>query len=131
MVVLDTTFLIHFLKNKQNALAKAKSLGVEVSTTRLNIFEFLIGVYYEKDVETEKMFGIFNDFLDSIRILELDATSADTAAKISVDLRRKGLTVKDNDILIAAIALTNGEETIITQNTKDFSKIKGIKADGY
>ena len=39
MVVLDTTFIIHFLKNKENALQKLK-INEPVYTTRLNIFKF-------------------------------------------------------------------------------------------
>ena len=131
MVVLDTTFIIHFLNNKKNAIEKANTFSEPVSTTRLNVFEVLVGIHSKKSEETENALLFFNDFLYSVKVLELDQKSAELAARISAELNRKGQTVYDNDILIAAIALTNNENTIITENVKDFSKIKGLKIEKY
>ena len=130
MVVLDTTFLIHFLRNKKSAVEKAKKLK-EASTTRINIFEVLVGIYNKKTEKQDNELVVFYNFIEALKILELDAKSADTAARISAGLRQKGETVTETDILIAAIALTNGEEEILTQNTKDFSKIPDIRIEKY
>ncbi|MBI5227100.1 type II toxin-antitoxin system VapC family toxin [Candidatus Micrarchaeota archaeon] len=131
MVVLDTTFIIHFLKNKQSALRKVKTLSSDVFTTRINVFEVLVGIYFQKSDVKEKELKIFYAFLDSITILELDATSTDGAARISAELKQKGQDVNETDALIAAIALTNGENVIITENVKHFSRIPGITAENY
>ena len=131
MVVLDTTFLIHFLKKKQNAIMKAKLLPKDAATTRINVFEILVGIYLKKSEERETALKIFYDFLDSITVLELDAKSTDEAARISAELRQKGETVTEADVLIAAIALVNGKKTIVTENTAHFSKIPGIIVEGY
>ncbi len=131
MVVLDSTFIIHFLKNNRNAIEKAKVFSEPIYTTRLNVFEILKGIYLAEESQAEKELTTFNSFLQGIAILELDAKSANQAAKIFAELNKQGKTVQDSDVLIAAIALANGENSIITQNVKDFAKIPRIKAEGY
>jgi len=131
VVVLDTTFIVELLNNKQRALYKAKVLSSPTRTTRLNVYEILVGIYHKNTSEVDKALEIFNDFLSGVEVLELDSRSTDQAARISAELRRRGNMVADNDVLIAGIALANGENVILTQNTKDFSKIKGIKVESY
>ena len=48
------------------------------------------------------------------------------SAHIYVELRKKGFTVGDDDIFIAAFCLLNGY-TLVTRNTKDFENIAGLK----
>ena len=48
------------------------------------------------------------------------------AAVIYADLRKNGFTVNDADILIAAFCIVNNY-TLITDNTKDFVNISGLK----
>ncbi|MBI4406717.1 type II toxin-antitoxin system VapC family toxin [Candidatus Micrarchaeota archaeon] len=131
MVVLDSTFIIHFFKNKRSAIEKAKAFPEPVCTTRLNVFEILKGIYSAEEPQTGKELTTFNSFLQSIRILELDVKSANEAAKICAALNKQGKTMQDSDVLIAAIALANDESTIVTQNVRDFAKIPGIKVEGY
>lgn len=131
MVVLDTTFIIHFLRNGKNAVEKSRSLPGPVCTTRINVFEVLIGIYSQKAERQGVALETFNAFLGSLNVLELDATSADEAARISAELNKKGQTVHASDILIAAIALANKEDAILTQNVKDFSRIGALKVETY
>jgi len=48
------------------------------------------------------------------------------SAHIYVELRKKGFTVGDDDIFIAAFCLLNGY-TLVTRNTKDFENIAGLQ----
>ncbi|MFH1247462.1 MAG: type II toxin-antitoxin system VapC family toxin [Candidatus Micrarchaeota archaeon] len=131
MVVLDSTFIIHFLKNKRNAIEKAKTFHEPIFTTRLNVFEILKGIYSSEGLRVEKELAVFNSFLQGITVLELDVRSANQAANIFAELNKQGKTVQDGDILIAAIALANGENAIITENVRDFSKVRGVKIEIY
>jgi len=45
--------------------------------------------------------------------------------KIKNDLERKGNIIGPNDLLIASIAISNNL-TLVTNNTKEFSRIKGL-----
>jgi len=46
-------------------------------------------------------------------------------------MEKKGQTIPDRDILIGAISLSKGEQTIVTRNAKDFARIPGIKVITY
>ena len=131
MVVVDSTFLIHFLRNDTRATTKATNFSEQIFTTRINVFEILIGVYNKKSEQRERALTAFYALLDSITVLELDARSANEAARLSAELNKIGETVEKADMLIAAIALSNEEHTIITANAKDFLKIPGIKVESY
>lgn len=48
------------------------------------------------------------------------------SAYIYVELRKKGFTVGDDDIFVAAFCLLNGY-TLVTRNTKDFENIAGLR----
>ena len=48
------------------------------------------------------------------------------SSHIYVDLRKKGFTVGDDDIFIAAFCLLN-DYTLVTRNTKDFENIAGLQ----
>ncbi len=131
MVVLDTTFIIHFLKNKQATIEKMRDFSSPLYTTRLNVFEVLVGIHRKGQDQVETALSAFNMFLEGISILELDQKSTEIGARIYAELDKNGETVQHKDVLIAAIALANGETSIITQNVKDFAKIPGIKVEGY
>ncbi len=131
MVILDTTFIIRFLKNKQNAVEKMQQISRALYTTQLNVFEVLIGIHRKGQAQEEMALSTFNIFLSKISILELDKKSTEIAAKICAELDKTGKTVQHKDVLIAAIALANGENSIVTQNVKDFIKIPRIKVERY
>ncbi|MBI5051630.1 hypothetical protein HZC08_02615, partial [Candidatus Micrarchaeota archaeon] len=51
MVVLDSTFIIHFLKNKKNAVDRIRAASEPIATTRINVFEILVGIYSKRTEE--------------------------------------------------------------------------------
>ncbi len=69
--------------------------------------------------------------LSSFVILEMNEEGAKMFGEILSTLEKKGQTIPDRDILIGAISLSKGEETIITRNGKDFARIPGLKVITY
>jgi tRNA(fMet)-specific endonuclease VapC len=59
-------------------------------------------------------------------IFELNAEDADIAAKIRVDLERRGLPIGEYDVLIAAQAIRT-KSKIVTHNRKHFSLVEGLE----
>lgn len=66
----------------------------------------------------------------AVPVLDLKKDSSSRAGLIYADLRKKGQALDPTDCMIAAIALENNE-TLLTRNEKHFSKIKGLKIEGY
>jgi len=76
-------------------------------------------------VSADKKKAVYNMFLQDCKIAEMDVSSWKRAEEIYENLYRKGFTVGELDILIAAYCL-NYNYTIVTNNIKDFENIDGL-----
>ena len=130
MICLDSDFVIDFLRHKEIAVLKLKSLnGEKVVSTEVNYFEVLYGVF-DKDQVSQKELSLVQAFFASIPNLGLNHSSAYAAAEIATNLEKSGLQIELNDSLIAGICLSNNCG-ILTKNIKHFSRIKGLKVESY
>jgi len=129
MRLLDTTFIIDFLRGEEEALKKAKEISnYKLFTTEINVFEILTGIYKRGKFNEEK---IFLEFLGRLEILLLAGEATKISARINVDLEKRGVKIGVYDCLIAGIALTNDIKTVVTRNKEHFSRIKSIIVEGY
>ncbi len=67
------------------------------------------------------------DFLNSIRVLPLNAEAAHQAALIRAGLEAQGLGIGPQDVLIAGIAVAHGA-TLVTRNLREFGRIGRLAA---
>ena len=131
MIVADTTLLIDFLRGKKEAidiLQNTQSKGLY--TTEINLFELIIGTYAKKqepEKDVEKIFAMLAQFI----VLPLERRATIKAGEIAGTLIKRGQQIEQTDVLIAAIALTNGISEIITANKAHYERIPGIKVVGY
>lgn len=132
MLCLDSTFIVDILRNKPKAKQKYDEINKNsIFTTIINLYEVMSGVYAAKDRNHEKHLAILKEFLKSIPVLGLDITSVEKASQINGELSLSGQKIDDLDILIAGIILSNAYDAILTENAKHFSRIKGLKVEGY
>ena len=130
-MILDTTFLIDILRNKQEASDKLKSLeklNVPIAVAAPSIVEIFAGLHYSKKSDEEK--GRIIDVLESQVIHDLDKESARKAGEIKGNLIKTGNDIELMDCMIAGIAKVNNE-TLVTRNIKHFSRINGLKIENY
>ena len=69
-------------------------------------------------------------FLSVIAELPFDRAAAETAARIRVDLERKGTPIGPYDLLIAGHALVNNL-TVVTNNLGEFQRVNGLKVEAW
>lgn len=132
MICLDSSTLIDLLKNKKEAVKKIEEIHKEdIATTRINIFEILLGVFIKKGKDKQKFSERIKSLLEKIKIMELDELSCVEAAKIKSELMIRGEEIETSDCLIAGIMLANGCSRIITWNVDHFNRIEEIKVEGY
>ena len=86
-------------------------------------------VYYEvvrgfKRSEATKKLETFLSYFENWEILPLDMNSIEKAIEIYIKLPN-GVTIEDNDIYIAAIAMVN-DCTLVTANERHFNRINGL-----
>ena len=67
----------------------------------------------------QKLFAPLHSF-------EFDDNAAQQYAKIRADLTAQGKLIGANDLMIAAIALSNNT-TLITHNTAEFNRVQGLQ----
>jgi tRNA(fMet)-specific endonuclease VapC len=132
MVCLDTTFLADLLRKEQGANRKLKGLTAErtkLSTAIICIAELFYGAEKANQAkqEKEKVRQIFKRFI----VLGMNEAGAEKFGEIRYNLQKTGQIIADRDIMIAAIALSNGENTIITRNRKDFGRIPELTVVTY
>ncbi len=133
MKILDSTFLIDIIRKKRESAEKSAEFAHEkLYTTRINVFEIQVGAFSIKpEKDREIRLSEISVIAENLSVLELDKKAATLAAEIAGKLNREGLTIDTNDCLIAGIALSNGINSIVTRNAKDFEKIEGIRVETY
>ena len=130
MVCLETSFIIDFLRGKENARIFLKKLGEsrDIATiTAPTIMEIISGAELEESKREKK--EILN-LLNTLTILPLDESSSILAGEIEAKLAMGGETIPPIDIMIAAIAIENNE-VLATKNEKHFSRINNLKITTY
>lgn len=131
MAALDSDIIIDFVRGKQDAVNKFRSLlNEELITTQINFFEVMQGIYSKENLSKLELTKCL-DFFGKLTVLDIDSYSALQAAKLSGWLNLKGLGLESGDCLIAGTLITNNCKKIITRNQKHFSRFKEITTISY
>jgi len=130
MFTLDTNTLIYYFKDIGGVtkhLLAVPPRNIFIPT--IVVYEIEVGI--AQSVHPEKRRAQFDTFLTLVSVLPFDKQIAKTAASIRVKLESKGSLIGPLDTLIAGTALAHGS-TLVTHNTREFSKVDGLKlADWY
>ncbi|MGQ4874790.1 MAG: type II toxin-antitoxin system VapC family toxin [Promethearchaeota archaeon] len=127
MAVIDTDFLVSYLRGKENADEIFKKLLNEhkaLKTTIFNAAELYKGCYKMKNV-VKGLIDVKNLLSSLKEILIFDEMAVQEYAKISIDLEKKGEPIGVFDELIASICLANNE-ILYSGNTQHFEKVPGL-----
>lgn len=130
-MLLDTSFIIDLMRGDKRAVDKIRKLEAESLATNISspsIFELFVGISLTRKPFSEKK--KIMDALESWGTLQLDFESASRGGEIHGQLIKEGQVIDPEDSMIAAIALVN-KETLLTNNTKHFSRIPGLKIEEY
>ena len=130
-MILDTDFLIDLMHNNESAARRKQKLNEEIETPSVStatIFELWAGIFMSRksDEEKRKVTGA----LGGIRAVGLSQTIAERAGELHGLLKKEGNDIGVIDTMIAATALTENE-ILLTNNAKHFSRIKGLRIEGY
>ena len=74
-------------------------------------------------------FALLN-FLSAIEILPFDDLAAEEYGRIRFDLKQKGNLIGANDLLIAAHAMSRNI-VLVTNNTKEFERVQGLRLENW
>ena len=122
---LDTNVIIDLLNGNSNVLAAFKNAYTfdTVKIPDLVYYEVLRGFEYS---DPKKQKAGFEIFANHCGIVYMDKSVLEESARQYADLRKHGITIDDDDILIGSFAITKNA-TLVTNNTKHFKNLNGIQ----
>lgn len=123
---LDTNICVYFLKG-QNEILKRTIFSVRPSDIKIPSItkaELLYGA--EKSQKRDENISRIYRFLIPYEIVGFNSEESEEYSRIRADLEKKGQIIGPNDILIAAIVKANNG-TLVTHNTKEFSRVEGLR----
>lgn len=126
----DTDICIYFLNGNQKIARKIQAVGAEnLCTTIINILELKFGAYNSTKIEANlKRIEALQSKLTILN--NLDDRVADFFGKTKAQLKKKGITISDFDLLIAGFAKAN-DLIVVTNNTKHFASIPDLQTENW
>lgn len=128
--LIDTDILSFYFKGDSKVVDKFNDYLKEFDVINISIityYEILGGLKFKK---AEKQLKEFEEFVSNNTIIHISEQSAKLSGDIYADLRQKGITIGNSDILIAGIAIEN-ELTLVTNNERHYESIKGLKIENW
>jgi len=128
--MLGTNICIYAIKHKpEKVFQRLQALDPEdVCVSSVTYAELVHGV--EKSAAVEKNRLALLTLLANIEILDFDINAADCYGKIRADLEKKGTPIGPLDMMIAGHAQSLGY-TVVTNNVKEFSRVKNLKIENW
>ena len=105
------------------ASAHVKSISLSVIT----VAEALFGA---RKRGSERLESLVNLFRELFPVEDWTPASASAYADIRVELERLGSPIGEMDMMIAASAMSGGY-VLVTNNTRHFSRIPGLKTENW
>ena len=130
MLVLDSDFIIHVFR-KDSAVAQKldelEMLEEPIATTVFNAHEVCLGAAKTK---TPSNIDKTLRLVTSLNILNYDLECMHHAVELIRFLEEKGQIIGIFDELVASVCLANNA-TLLTRNTKHFSRVPGLKITSW
>jgi tRNA(fMet)-specific endonuclease VapC len=126
---LDTNTLIYFFKQEGQVASHLKGIPAnQVFVPAVVWFELEYGVLRSTRPELRRR-GM-ESVQRAYQILNFDAASAKSAARIKHALDAAGTPIGNSDLLIAATALAS-DLTLVTRNRREFERVPGLRVENW
>lgn len=121
IVILDTSSIIDFFSDSGKAdLVEDILLNHIPALSSITIYELFNGVSKKKHIEQR------HQFVELCDVYSITKEIAILASELYNAIRKKGITIQNEDLLIAATAISYGIP-LLTSNTKHFANINELE----
>lgn len=129
MWFLDTNACIMFTRGQAHVCARwHQHHSDEIAIPMVVFGELLVGS--EKSSQPERVSGEIEALIERHALIGVTGEVARAYARIRADLEKRGTTIGENDLWIAATALAH-DATLVTNNTAEFSRVPGLKIEDW
>ena len=127
---LDTNVFVNMLRKRdQKLIEKFWSLSrKDIKIPSMVMAELIAGAHRGKDVEI-KMKPLTR-YSEMFEIVPFNARASEIYGMIWADLENKGQRIGTNDLIIASTVLAHGG-ILVTNNTKDFSRVRNLHLEDW
>ncbi|MCL2712842.1 MAG: type II toxin-antitoxin system VapC family toxin [Methanomassiliicoccaceae archaeon] len=127
---LDSNTLIFVLKGMNRAVADKLNTTPpsEIKIPSIVLAELLTGVH--KSNNSKKNMGSLIGLISPYEIIPFDEGASAEYGKMKAELETKGKIIGPNDLIIAATVLSRGG-ILVTNNTREFSRVKGLYIEDW
>jgi tRNA(fMet)-specific endonuclease VapC len=126
--LLDSNVLIQGLQGREPTTSRIRSATpMEVGIPSVVVYELEYGTLKAVDRRRRET---LEQLLAHVREIPFDSSAALEAARIRIDLERRGLTIGPLDLLIAGTALSRGA-VLVTNNIGEFRRIHGLRLEDW
>jgi tRNA(fMet)-specific endonuclease VapC len=128
--LLDTNICIYLIKkHPPEVLARFQQIQLkQLHIPTITLFELYYGI--EKNNSQQRNLAALENFIAPLTIVDFTLDAAKKAAKIRNNLQKQGTPIGACDVQIAAIAISLNM-TLLTNNTREFERVKGFKLENW
>ena len=127
---LDSNIIVYFIKglseNVRDTLRKQSPKDVKIPSVVKA--ELLVGAYKSQNVK--KNLEVLEQTLSLYEVVPFDDVASEIYGKFRAKLEAEGKIIGPNDLFIAATVLSRGG-ILVTNNTKEFSRVEGLQLDNW
>ena len=128
--MLDTNICIYAIKHKpeQVFIRLQEHDPIDICISSVTYAELVHGVEKSKAIEKNRVALAL--LLANIEIMNFDSLAAESYGKVRADLEKRGTPIGPLDMIIAGDAKSLGY-TIVTNNIKEFKRVKDLKLENW
>jgi tRNA(fMet)-specific endonuclease VapC len=127
--LLDTNIVIYVLKRRpKEVLDIFNANASRMAISSITLSELMYGA--EKSLNTDKNLEAVEEFVSHLEVLPYDAKASQHYGQIKAALEKKGQIIGENDIHIAAHAISHGL-ILVSNNVREFKRVPNLALENW
>lgn len=127
--LLDTNIVIYVLKRRPKEVLEVFNINASrMAISSITLSELLYGA--EKSQNIDKNLEAIEEFISHLDVLPYDAKASQHYGQIKAALEKKGEIIGENDIHIAAHAISQGL-ILVTNNLREFKRVHNLAFENW
>jgi len=123
MILLDTNTLIYYIRGVEGVVRRFQATPRrELRIPSIVAYEVEYGAFKAGSARRREM---TKQLLRVVAQIPFDEAAASETARIRIELEHRGAFIGPLDLMIAGTAMSRGA-TLVTNNTREFSRVKGL-----
>ena len=127
--LLDTNIVIYVLKRRPKEMLEIFNRNASrMAISSITLSELIYGA--EKSPNVDKNLEAIEEFVSHLDVLPYDAKASQHYGQIKAALEKRGEIIGENDIHIAAHAISQGR-ILVTNNLREFKRVPNLARENW